>query len=110
MPKKKRITITPEAIKRYLADYGGDGHAILDPENLLFYGFPEEFLSRLEETFESAQGVYLTDGLKKARGIPNLRLLSAIAAYLGDKSASPAIGRGTQARFYTEAIEKALAA
>lgn len=39
------IKLDAEVIRKYLKDYGNDGHAILDPEALLFYGFPEAFLA-----------------------------------------------------------------
>lgn len=103
-----------ESVRKFLADYGGDGWSILEADALSKgYGFPPEWEKRLVYNHKSGGGKFdITSEksgkvVKSMKGIHTLTVLSRLAAQFG-ANAPEKFGRGSQASAYTEAIRKVI--
>lgn len=109
-------TKTPNktAILKFLADYGGDGWSILNPDGLVkTYGFPPAWVKPLIYNHVAGEGKYAIydqktgQSVKTLKGVHTLQVLCKLAVELRAEYGS-FNGRGFQARSYTEGIRKVL--
>jgi transcription elongation factor Elf1 len=105
-----------EAIRKYLAEVGADGHSILKPEVLIVMGFDKNFVTRFTERIKSGKSykeqIFDSDGrlIPYLDGVYALRFLYGIANNIGaDTSyANMKTGRGFQAQELVKSISAAI--
>ena len=101
---------TKEAISKYMAKWGGDGHTIIDPQSLIDMGFTFDFVKSNCSTHESTGGkgnIFTDKGLvKELEGVYSLNFIESIARDVkADTSiADTKTGRGFRAQELAKAI------
>lgn len=111
---KTKTMESTEAIKKYMADWGGDGHSILKAEALPKYGFSEDFIN--DNSYDHSSGRSYKDTIFDGRGnkmascmgVYSLSFAYALASNIGadTSKAHEKIGRGFQASELHTAIMK----
>ncbi len=115
MTKKKKTPmwtdVSLEHIKAAIDIIDGDGHTIFKPEAFIEAGVPQDIVERCTEIHESDlsshKATIFIDGkpTNALSGVYGLAMLSTIIRDL-DIPAEVYLGRGFQARAWTEAINK----
>lgn len=96
-----------------LAEIGGDGHTLWDPQALKDAGLNAQaidYFTRVEKSDGSWKGSIWGDNgqmIKEVRAVYGLSLIRSLAAFYGFES--HAFGRGTEARQLTEQLAPRLA-
>jgi len=107
---------TVEAIKKYIEVYGADGHSILDPTQMVEFGFEQEFVNRFSYDHASGKSyketLFDTNGnpLQSCLGVYTLDFLYGIAKDIeaDTQFAERKMGRGFQASELITAIKEAI--
>lgn len=107
-----------DAIKTFLNEYGGDGHALIDPKGLVKMGFSEKFVKQFTFVHKSGKSYKETifdnsgNRIEKIEGVYSLSFAYGIAANIGadTTAAQSKMGRGFQAQELAVAINNVLKA
>ncbi len=105
-----------EAIKRYLEDWGGDGHSIIKAESLVTMGFDREFVAQYAYNHKSGESfkekIFDASGniFESLYGVYVLDFSYAIAKDINadTSEARQMMGRGFVANCLYKAIKNAL--
>jgi hypothetical protein len=106
--------LTREAVREVIRKFGHDGHTIWDPQGIKDCGIPDEIVKKwthVERSNGTPKGTIFNDGkiLDELEGVYGLSMLANLAYMVNaDTSKCDAIGRGTLASQYTNAILEAL--